>query len=118
MRDFDVDVCLLPFLRLEALPFHVSNGVFVEAEPALEFVAFRHGCEVDMAVVKRNEMGSMRRRRRTDLQERNCLSEKWKGDLDEFSSYVYIRVVVRGSKVCIHTYLIVTSGLSMIISRR
>ena len=87
MRDLDVDVRLLPFLRLEALPFHVANGVLVEAEPALEFVVLRHGCEVDVSVVQLNEMVSLRIMRRTDLQERNCLSEKWKGDLDESFSW-------------------------------
>ena len=39
MRDFDIDIGLFPWLRLELSPDHLTiDGVRVEAEPAFELV--------------------------------------------------------------------------------
>jgi hypothetical protein len=39
----DVDISLLPLLRLILLPFHVAlTGVLVEAHPSLEFIVCSH----------------------------------------------------------------------------
>lgn len=43
--DLDVDVCLLPRLGLKGLPLHVSHGILVEAQPALELIVLCHYSE-------------------------------------------------------------------------
>ena len=43
--DFDVDVGFLPGFGLVAFPLHFAfHGVFVLAQPAVEFVVGAHGC--------------------------------------------------------------------------
>ena len=54
MGDFDIDVGLLPRLRLVALPFHVPlGGARVETEPSLKLVRCAHDC--GFAMIRKGE---------------------------------------------------------------
>jgi hypothetical protein len=62
MCDFDIDIRLLPWLRLKSLPFHGSYGIVVMAQPALESVFLCHDwkaiyCEALITLV-RGETGT------------------------------------------------------------